>query len=141
MPKTQCIKVYATSNLVTLVGDALILQNPDLNAPVFCAPGGSFVIGDRLGITISEWLHQPPQIQIMHTHQVLNYGLCASFAERAVSRRVAGLIREPHYHNEPTVGVPLGLFSVCPGGGFIDCLVGGCVENTAYLEEDWDCAR
>ena len=39
--------------------------------------------------------------------------------------------------DEPTVGVPLGLFCVCPGCGFIDCLLRSRVENTAvYLEED-----
>jgi hypothetical protein len=56
------------------------LQDYDLNSPIFRASGGSFVIGDRLGITISKGLNQPPQIQIMYANQVLNYRLCASFA-------------------------------------------------------------
>ena len=102
--------------------DSLVLQNSDLNSPIFRAPGCSLVIGDGLGLTISKGLNQPPQIQTMHANQVLNYGLGASFAQGAISRRIAGGIRKSHYFNQPTVRVPLGLLSFGPGCRFIDGL-------------------
>src|SRR6266404_873541 len=61
--------------LVAGLCDSLVLQNPDLDSPVFRAPGCCFVIGDGLGFTKSKGLNQPPQIQIMHANQVLYYGL------------------------------------------------------------------
>ncbi len=109
--------------LISLLCDSLVLQNSDLNSPIFRAPGCSLVIGDGLGLTISKGLNQPPQIQIMHANQVLNYGLRASFTQGAIPRRVAGGIRKSHYFNQPTVRVPLGLLSFGPGCRFIDRLL------------------
>src|SRR6266850_492582 len=132
----------AALQLIAGLCDSLVLQNPDLNSPIFCAPFRSFVVGDGPGFTMAKGLNQPPQIQIMHAHQVLNYALRASFTQAAISRRVAGCIRKSHYFNQPTVRVSLGLLSLCPGCRFIDGLLGGCVDSAAvYFEEDRDCAN
>lgn len=117
--------------------DALVLQDPDLNAPILLAPFCSVVIGDGLALTIPKWLDQASQIQIVHADQVLNDGLRASFAKRAILSCVAGCIRKANYFNEPTVRVSLSLFFLGPGCRVINRLLGGSVNQAAiYFEEN-----
>src|SRR6185295_16264217 len=91
--------------LIAGLCDSLVLQDPDLNPTVFRAALCGFVIRDGFRIAISKGLNQPPQIQIMHANQVLNYSLRTSFTQGAISRRIAGCICKSHHFNEPTVRV------------------------------------
>jgi len=51
---------------------SFVLQNSDLNAAILGATLCRLVVGNGLGITKSEGLDQPSQIQTMHADSALN---------------------------------------------------------------------
>jgi hypothetical protein len=63
-PKALGLRILRSSlsRCYTSVRYALVLQNPDFYAPIFCSSGSGFVVSDRFRFAISKGLHQPSQI-------------------------------------------------------------------------------